>query len=46
LTQTGLPKKFHRLMMLAMMTPSRSFNAIFRVSRVAPWHHLMREICA
>ena len=46
LTQTGLPKAFHKLMMLAMMTPSLSCEAIFCVSRVAPMHRLMREICA
>jgi hypothetical protein len=33
-------------MMLAMMTPSHSCDAIFCVSRVAPMHRLMREICA
>jgi hypothetical protein len=46
LTQTGLPKAFHRLMMLAMTTPSLSCDAIFCVRRVAPMHRLMREICA
>jgi hypothetical protein len=46
LTQTGLPMAFHRLMRLAMMTPSLSCEAIFCVSRVAPMHRLMREICA
>ena len=46
LTQTGLPKAFHRLMRLAMITPSHSCEAIFCVSRVAPMHRLMREICA
>src|SRR5208282_237540 len=46
LTETGLPNEFHRLMMLAMIAPSLSCDAIFCVRRVAPMHRLMREICA
>ena len=46
LTQTGLPKAFHKLMMLAMITPSPCCDAILCVNRVAPRHRLIREICA
>jgi len=46
LTQTHLPNEFHRLARLAMMTPSFCCEAIFCVSRVAPMHRLIREICA
>jgi hypothetical protein len=38
LTETGLPNEFHRLMMLAMTTPSRSCDSSFRVSSFAPMH--------
>ncbi|MGF6292642.1 hypothetical protein QFZ98_004503 [Paraburkholderia youngii] len=46
LTQTGLPKAFHRLSRLAMITPSPSCDASSCVSRRSPIQRLMREICA
>ncbi|KVD82919.1 hypothetical protein WI88_16835 [Burkholderia ubonensis] len=46
LTQTALPKLFHRFTRFAMITPSRCCDSNRRVSSRDPMQRLIREICA